>query len=155
VIAAPSRQAVLAPERTLLLPHASTSASAGRQVLRDDLNARGIPTAVSDAAVLVVSELVSNAVRHARPLSSGKLSLRWSVAEHGIALAVSDGGSTTRPRANPLTRSATGGRGLGIVAALAREWGVRDDSGTTTVWALVWDAPEPREPGHIVVLPTD
>jgi hypothetical protein len=94
-------------------------------------------------------------VRHARPLPSGTISLRWSVAEHGVTLAVSDGGSTTRPRANPLTRSATGGRGLGIVAALATDWGVLDEAGCTTVWALVWDTPDPGEQGHVVVLPAD
>ena len=140
MISAPSRKAALIDERVLPLPHVHASAKDGRTALRHDLADRGVPIAVSDAAVLVVSELVSNAVRHARPLSSGKVELAWSIDDDGgVTVLVRDGGSATRPRAYPLTRSATGGRGLGIVDAVAHEWGVDEEYGRTTVWARLVD----------------
>jgi hypothetical protein len=50
---------------------------------------------------------------------------------------VSDGGSATRPTPAQATVSSLGGRGLGIVDYLARNWGVRADDGGLTVWAVV------------------
>ena len=153
MISAPSRRAALTGERVLPLPHVHASAKDGRTALRHDLADRGVPVAVSDAAVLVVSELVSNAVRHARPLPSGKVELAWAVDDGGVTVLVRDGGSATRPRAYPLTRSATGGRGLGIVDAVAQDWGVDEEHSRTTVWARLVDPASRRrrpeaEPGE-------
>lgn len=119
------------------LPHAATSPHAARQAIRRDLECRGVAATASDAAELVVSELVSNAVRHARALPSGRLRLTWAVGDDSIDVAVSDGGSSTRPRQMPISVSSTGGRGLSIVQNVAADWGVTDSAGGTTVWARV------------------
>jgi anti-sigma regulatory factor (Ser/Thr protein kinase) len=93
-------------------------------------------TAIDDA-VLVVSELLSNALRHAHPLPSGQIRVSWRWTEEHVEVAVSDGGAATEPRAGRPTLSSLGGRGLGIVEYLASTWGVRHEGDITTVWAVV------------------
>ena len=104
-----------------------------------------------DDAAVIVSELLSNALRHARPLPSGEVRVAWNRDGDVVEVAVSDGGSTTEPRRTRPTLSSLGGRGLGIVDTLADCWGVRRDNGTTTVWALVRGARAGGRAGHTAV----
>lgn len=53
---------------TMAVPHGPASVSAARRRLRKDLAERLVPDVVIDDAVLILSELLSNACRHARPL---------------------------------------------------------------------------------------
>jgi len=126
---------------TLLFPHAPMSVYDARQAVRRDLVDHGVPAPACDAAVLVVSEILSNALKHARPLQSGlqsgKVALSWAVGDDAVRVAVRDGGSPTRPRLGTAPASATGGRGLSIVRELADDWGVSDEAGETVVWAVV------------------
>lgn len=121
----------------VLLPYAPASVAVARQRLSDDLQASGIFAGVVDDAVLVVSELLSNALRHAHPLPSGQVRVAWNCAKGHIEVEVSDGGAATEPRAGRPALSSLGGRGLGIVEYLAERWGVRYEGDTTTVWAIV------------------
>jgi anti-sigma regulatory factor (Ser/Thr protein kinase) len=105
------------------------------------LAAAGIFGTVVDDTVLVVSELLSNAIRHARPLPGSKLLLAWALDNGAVEVAVSDGGAVTRPMLAQATVSSLGGRGLDIVAYLARSWGVRTDDTGLTVWAVVAQPP--------------
>ena len=50
-----------------------------------------------DDARLVVSELVGNAVRHARPLADGTMQVAWGQADDAVDIAVTDGGALTTP----------------------------------------------------------
>ncbi|WP_233533950.1 ATP-binding protein [Kitasatospora sp. SolWspMP-SS2h] len=52
----------------MAVPHGPASVSAARRRLRGDLGDRSLPEAVIDDAVLILSELLSNSCRHARPL---------------------------------------------------------------------------------------
>ncbi|GAA3161059.1 hypothetical protein GCM10010466_59980 [Planomonospora alba] len=108
-----------------------------RQYLSSDLQEWGVCETVIDDAVLVVSELLSNALRHAHPLPSGQIKVSWQCTDGHVEVAVSDGGSATEPRAGRAALSSLGGRGLGIVEYLTDNWGVRHDGDVTTVWALV------------------
>jgi two-component sensor histidine kinase len=92
--------------------------------------------AVGDAA-LVLTELLSNAILHAAPLHGCTIRVTWALAQGWVEVAVSDGGSTTMPRAQHPPPSATGGRGLAIVENLSQCWGVSNGEQGTTVWALV------------------
>lgn len=123
----------------MLLPHALASvASARRVVVTAALQARMSRAAREDLAV-VVSELVTNALRHARPLPDGQIELGYQYeAEDGsMRVHVRDGGASTPPRARKAHATATNGRGLAIVARLADSWGVHTGDTSTTVWALV------------------
>jgi anti-sigma regulatory factor (Ser/Thr protein kinase) len=122
---------------TILLPHATSSVGVARERVRRDLVAWGVPGETVDDSVLVVSEIVSNSLKHARPLDGGKVRLSWATRDDGVVLEVTDGGGATRPRATSASSFAGAGRGLAVVGRLAREWGVRDEAAGTTVWALV------------------
>lgn len=123
----------------MLLPHALASvASARRVVVSAALQAR-MPRAAREDLALVVSELVTNALRHARPLPDGHIELGYQYeAQHGsMRVHVRDGGAPTPPRARKAHAAETNGRGLAIVARLASSWGVLTGDASTTVWALV------------------
>ena len=122
---------------TVLLPCAPASVAVARQRLTADLDAAGILHAAVGDAVLVVSELLSNAIRHARALPGANLQVAWAVANGSVELAVSDGGAPTRPHIAHASVSSLGGRGLDIVEYLARTWGVRADAQGLTVWAVL------------------
>jgi anti-sigma regulatory factor (Ser/Thr protein kinase) len=90
---------------------------------------------LGDTAVLVVSELVTNAVRHA-----GTELQVTVVAEPGVLRIEVEDGSSTLPESREAGLFDAGGRGLPLVAALADRWGTE----ATTTGKLVWaelDAP--------------
>ncbi len=126
---------------TMALPHGPAGVGEARCLLRSDLRRRGAAETVVDDAILIMSELLSNAYRHGRPLDGrGDAGIRagWHVDEDGLlTLEVTDGGGTTRPKPASPSLTAHGGRGLGIVATLALEWGVKDRPGEVTVWAVL------------------
>jgi anti-sigma regulatory factor (Ser/Thr protein kinase) len=121
----------------LMLPFAASSVGVARQRLVSDLIAAGIyDSAVCDAA-LVVSELLSNALRHAGPLPGAKIRVAWRLDGGRVEISVSDGGGPTRPELGEPTQAATGGRGLRIVEKLSTGWGTSREAEGTTVWAQV------------------
>ena len=121
----------------VLLPHAPSSVAVARRRLSSELVDSGVYESVVDDASVIVSELISNALRHARPLPSGQVRVCWLRRGDVLELEVSDGGAMTEPRRGPSTLSSLGGRGLGIVEALSDGWGVRHEEGATTVWAVL------------------
>jgi anti-sigma regulatory factor (Ser/Thr protein kinase) len=133
----------------VLLPYAPASVAVARQRLTADLVKAGIVHAAVGDAALVVSELLSNAIRHAQPLPGASLQVAWAVDEDSVEVAVSDGGSATRPQPTHASVSALGGRGLDIVDYLSRRWGVRTDDTGLTVWAVL-AAPAGRRRGERV-----
>ena len=125
----------------VLLPCAPASVGVARRRLTADLSAAGVfGQAVGDAA-LVVSELLSNAIKHAWPLPGEKLQVTWAVDKGSVEVAVRDGGGATRPQEAYPPVSSLGGRGLGIVEHLSQDWGIRTDDVGQTVWAVL---PAPR-----------
>lgn len=97
-------------------------------------------------AALVLAELVSNALKHARPLADGSLRLAWGCWDDHLHVLVTDGGADSEPTVRRPDASATGGRGLSIVRAVSTAWGVEHDTATTTVWASL---PAPlNSPAH-------
>jgi anti-sigma regulatory factor (Ser/Thr protein kinase) len=122
----------------VLLPHAPSSVGQARHRLCADLRAHGVAEPAICDATLVLSELMSNAVRHARPLPGEQIRVVWALSDRTLELAVSDGGGPTQPRTErPPSVSSLGGRGLGIVDHLSRRWGVHSDDLGTTVWAVL------------------
>jgi len=119
------------------LPCAPASVALARKALSDELRAAGVfDHAVADA-VLVISELLSNAILHAYPLPGERLQVAWDVNASSVEVAVSDGGSPTVPHAGHPLPSSISGRGLRIVEHLCKTWGVRADDVGLTVWAVL------------------
>ena len=102
-----------------------------RRFIEQTLRRWGHDGSVIDDARLLVSELVTNAVRHTRSpfsvsIASHPAKLRLAVRDMSSAVPVTDGRSTDAP---------TGGRGLQIVAAVADDWGVVTAPPGKTIWA--------------------
>jgi anti-sigma regulatory factor (Ser/Thr protein kinase) len=100
------------------------------------------PAALDDA-VLLTSELVTNAVMHSKSRHhDGAVQVLITESEGGVRVEVSDQGSELGA---PVVRTevfASDGHGLFLVQSIADQWGyVRDDDGTT-VW--FWLAPPPN-----------
>ena len=127
----------LRPATAVLLPHTSASVAEARRLARADLEANRIRGNVRDDALLVLSELLTNAVRHARPLPGGQVRAQWTVRPDAVDVAVSDGGGTSRPQLLPPRPFRPNGRGLAIVQDLASTWDVDSDAGVVTVSARI------------------
>lgn len=130
---------------SMAVPHGPAGVGQARHRMREQLRSHGVSDSVVDDAVLILSELLSNACRHGRPLGrhtdvgDGDVRAAWRVdRKGGLTVEVTDGGGPTRPVPATPSVTARGGRGLNIINALADEWGVRDSSsGEVTVWVLV------------------
>jgi len=108
-----------------VLPFDVASVPVARQHVGRTLRSCGVNPTTADDAMLVLTELVSNSIRHARPLPSGKLRIRCALRRAEIHLEVTDGGAATRPHVVRHPVTALSGRGLSIVDKLTRSWGVR------------------------------
>jgi anti-sigma regulatory factor (Ser/Thr protein kinase) len=120
-----------------LLPYTASSVGVARRRLLGDLTEAGVHEATACDASLILSELISNALRHASPLPGGVVQVSWRLSGDCVEIAVGDGGGPTAPAVNKPAAGALGGRGLGIVDRLSLRWGVctRSDGAETTVWA--------------------
>ncbi|WP_432544644.1 SpoIIE family protein phosphatase [Kineococcus sp. SYSU DK002] len=85
-----------------------------------------------DAAVLVASEAVTNALVHGR----GAVRLAVAVRDTGVRLEVTDSEPAT-PVRRVVDLDALGGRGMQLIDALAADWGVRARLDGKTVWVDV------------------
>ncbi|WP_372344388.1 ATP-binding protein [Streptomyces sp. KL116D] len=129
---------------SMAVPHGPAGVGEARHRMRAQLRSSGVSETVIDDAVLILSELLSNACRHGRPLGEdlagdGDVRAAWRVDDRGcLTVEVTDGGGPTRPVPATPSVTAHGGRGLNIITALADDWGVRDDArGEVTVWVVV------------------
>lgn len=128
-------------EVSLELPFEPASAKVARSQLVSWLAGLGVAADRVEDARLVISELVGNAVRHARPLDPGVMLVGWRERDDGLELEVSDGGAPTVPRQRNADADAVGGRGLSIVAALSERWWIESAASKNTVHARL---PLPR-----------
>ncbi|NJP53105.1 ATP-binding protein [Streptomyces sp. SBST2-5] len=140
---------------SMAVPHGPAGVGRARHRMRTQLREGGVPDPVIDDAVLILSELLSNACKHGRPLGDaqagdGDVRAAWRVDQQGrLVVEVTDGGGPTRPAPSTPSVTAHGGRGLNIIAALADDWGVRDEvPGEVTVWVVVHAAVWERDAGH-------
>ncbi len=115
----------------LPLKSAATEAGAARAFIRSLATPWQLPAPVLDDLELAASELVTNAVIHA----CGEVHVAVHRLPDGVRLEVEDAGETT-PVLRVADHEQTSGRGLAIVAALARAWGVQEEPGGKRVWAL-------------------
>jgi DNA-binding NarL/FixJ family response regulator len=112
------------------LPQSLVSVREARHFLREVFGRWGL-SHVEDAAQLVVSELVTNAVTHA----DSSCQLRLSRKASTVRVEVLDGGLGT-PDPQPENPSGEHGRGMHIVAVLSLAWGTEAlDRGGKVVWA--------------------
>jgi len=115
-------------EQTTLLEAAPTSAGVARRFVTTALDRWGAP-GNRDVLELLTSELVTNAILHART------AILLTVCLSGDRVRVN---VTDQNRQPPVRRwakeEATSGRGLELVEALAVAWGVSPDDAGKVVW---------------------
>jgi anti-sigma regulatory factor (Ser/Thr protein kinase) len=91
----------------------------------------------TDTAVLLTSELVTNALAHTPSGTGGTFEvIVWRDADC-VLVAVLDDGSETSPAAVGVDLDCESGRGLGLVAALADRWGHEGGAAARAVWFLL------------------
>jgi anti-sigma regulatory factor (Ser/Thr protein kinase) len=125
-----------------LAPRAASAAEARHRALAW-LFQHSVDQQAAEAAVLIVSELVTNAVVHSRSdvircaLGLGSGLLRIEVTDQGADLA--------EPAVRTPAADDTSGRGLLLVSVVSEAWGVcLADAGGRTVWATLRMAEECR-----------
>jgi anti-sigma regulatory factor (Ser/Thr protein kinase) len=116
--------------RCTLLPASALSSRAARTFTRETLDEWRVPMAYE--VLHVVNELVTNAVVH----TAGPVTLALDLRGEVVRIVVADE-SKVLPAERAPDLASTGGRGLILVAAMSRTWGVRDRDGGKTVWADV------------------
>lgn len=105
------------------LPHAPKAAGNARRHVRDVLDTWCVDVELAECVEVVASELVTNAVRHAGQ-AHGVIAVTMLRSAQRLRLEVDD--PDRRPPvwpAGPVPESQERGRGLGIVAALSKDWG--------------------------------
>ncbi|MEU6477540.1 SpoIIE family protein phosphatase [Streptomyces sp. NPDC047017] len=128
------------------LPADASVVAAARRLVDRQLAAWGLDEAAFTTG-LVVSELVTNAIRYGR----GPIRLRLIHDKGRLLSEVTDANSTS-PHLRQAREGEEGGRGLYIVMQLSSRWGVRHSRQGKTIWSEQQlqdtgsdDAPDPAE----------
>jgi anti-sigma regulatory factor (Ser/Thr protein kinase) len=91
-----------------------------------------LSSSASHTLLLLVSEVVSNAVLHSEGPPDAPIGLAADVRDEAVTIAVTDAGEGFVPRRRDPTRTG-GGYGLYLLEKAASRWGV-DGDGPTRVW---------------------
>ncbi|MBT2442725.1 SpoIIE family protein phosphatase [Streptomyces sp. ISL-36] len=113
-----------------------------RRYVKRTLRTWGVGTEADDV-MLIVSELVTNALVH----TQGPVRFDLTLTGDRLRVAVSDSSPRTPVRAASLDWEATGGRGMLLVEAMAETWGSVPLSGGKQVWGEVTLASRPPVAG--------
>jgi len=97
----------------------------------------------SDAATLLTSEIVTNAIQHTKSGVDGSVTIVVIAVRRGALIEVIDEGSAGVPIVKGDLYAAEG-HGLFLVQQLAAQWGYMRDPAGTTVW---FHLPTPDGPG--------
>lgn len=123
----------VSPERLeLALARTVQAPAQARAAVAERLARAGLDGAFGQTVVLLVSEVVTNAVRHSGAPADSPIVLSAEVTDEAVRVAVTDAGEgfTPRPR-DP--DSLADGYGLFLLEKAATRWGVQRADGTT-VW---------------------
>ncbi len=125
-----ARTRVLAPDRVWRreVPRDPAAVGEVRTAVEDRLAAWGL-TETSFTTELILSELVTNAIRYA----TGPIAVRL-LLDRQLICEVSDGGSTS-PHLRYAATTDEGGRGLFLVDQVAARWGTRYTATGKVIWS--------------------
>jgi two-component sensor histidine kinase len=116
----------------LVLTEEVGAAAAARQALREENGE--LPATVRDDVLLLVSELVSNAVLHAGAGPERPLQVQLLRGPRWLVVTVSDEGPGFMWHPNAEPRNESGGWGLYLVDQIADCWGVECTASGARVW---------------------
>jgi anti-sigma regulatory factor (Ser/Thr protein kinase) len=122
-----------APTRVELVLERNVQAPAiARSAIAEHCQALGLDGSLKQSLFLLVSEVVSNAVRHSAADPKAAVELLASFGEKTIRVTVTDGGDGFTPRPRDPARTHDG-YGLYLLEKVAERWGV-ESRGDTKVW---------------------
>ena len=108
------------------------AAATARYTVTDGLG-EDVEQRMIEDVLLVISELVTNAVRHAGAGANETIDVCLTNRGDKILIEVVDGEPEVAPRMRD--DDAPGGMGLMVVSGLCTDWGARQQQGRKTVWA--------------------
>lgn len=116
-------------------PRHARSVGRARALVRAQAASWELPQAVTDTAELLLSELMTNAYRHAKTPAGREIRARCELTDDRLRITVADANDAL-PTPGTASLDDESGRGLELVAALADDWGVeRRECGIgKTVW---------------------
>jgi anti-sigma regulatory factor (Ser/Thr protein kinase) len=106
-----------------------TAVRHARSLIRDPLKRWGLEDLI-DSSELLVSELVTNAIKYAK---GGEILLRLILEPDTLVCEVHDS-SPALPRVLQVDKDAENGRGLHVVSQLSNRWGARRAAAGKIVW---------------------
>lgn len=124
------------------LPPEPAAASLARSAVNSVAAPWARPEVLEDAHLLI-SEIVTNSVRHGRPSPDSHINLSLILTEEKLRAEVRDDGPGFAPERIQRSPDQIGGWGLGIVQEVADRWGV-DKNGGVCVW---FEIDGPTSPG--------
>ncbi|MGW0751838.1 ATP-binding protein [Streptomyces sp. NPDC002587] len=135
---------VHADEIFWLLPCSHRTPGHARALLRKQLAEWDAGADPAEAAELLLSELVTNAVRHSRAPQGRDIGVRLARYDGVLRVEVADAGPAVKLTPQIVADWDERGRGLAIVAALAERWGCcpRRHGIGKAVWAEIDWMPE-------------
>jgi anti-sigma regulatory factor (Ser/Thr protein kinase) len=138
---ASSRATVLG---SLTIPGRPEQVCQARAFVAQTLNSKQIE-ADADAATLLTSEIVTNAIQHTKSgLDGGTVTIVVIGVPNGVLVEIIDDGSSGAPIVKGDLYAAEG-HGLFLVQELAAQWGYLRDSAGTTVWFHLPTAVVPQQ----------
>jgi anti-sigma regulatory factor (Ser/Thr protein kinase) len=105
-------------------PRHPRSVGRARTWLREQVSSWRIPDETMETAVLLLSELMTNACRHARVSPGRQIGARCALRQGALRVEVSDA-SSEWPKLKCARAEDESGRGLALVATLANSWDVQ------------------------------
>ncbi len=114
----------------LRLPFEPSTPSIARTKLAGFLTINRVPSALIDSALIVLSEMLANAVSHGDPGDDGLIEMRWAIKGGLLELSVRDAGEGAALKPVDFDADSLSGRGLSIISRIADRWWVDISDGT-------------------------
>lgn len=112
------------------LPFVLSTPSVARTKLAAFLTVHRASNAVIDDALIVISEMIANAVSHGVPTPDGTIEISWSINGTLLELSVHDAGVSASLKPVDFDEDSLSGRGLSIINRVADRWWVDMSEGT-------------------------
>ncbi|GIJ52546.1 ATP-binding protein [Virgisporangium aurantiacum] len=125
-----------APRLKLGLSPIESAAASARRLVDKACAQWGLP-ALRDTARLVVTELVSNAVRHGTVAASAAVEVTLTRGVGAVYVSVRDRSRRLPKPGGPVPPTVEGGRGLLVVGIMSRAWGATPTVDGKVVWATL------------------
>jgi len=121
---------------TIRLPFEPSTPSMARTKLAAFLTVNRVASPVIDDALIVISEMIANAVSHGVPTSDGTIEISWCLNGDLLELSVYDAGVGASLTPIDFDEDSLSGRGLSIINRVADRWWVDMSQGTRVNAAL-------------------